>query len=370
MMAQTYTERNYGCRVETEGTFKGMRTIVIQNEYIRLSLLLDKGSDIYELLYKPKDTDFLWRSPIGIRNPIRGPTFETSYESFMGNYHGGWQEVFPSGSGSSIYKGGTTGYHGEVAYTQWGHEVTINDPDTVEVMLKTKTIRTPFILEKRIRLESGKPVVFIEEKIINYGNSDLSFMWGHHPSFGAPFLSKDCILSLPPCEVITQPETMPNTRFPAGCKFNWPWAIDVQQKKVDLRKIPDSSIHCSDMLYARNLKEGWYAITNRQSGIGIGMVWPVEMFPYIWVWQEFGGTEGFPWYGNAYTMAVEPFTSIPEKGENGLIEAMKNGTAEWIASHQAIKKEFKVVVFETDADVKRINESGTVEFNETVKEEH
>jgi hypothetical protein len=361
-------ERNYGCRVTTNITYHSMNTVVIENELIRISILLDKGSDIFELLYKPKDVDFMWRSPIGIRNPEDDQASEMTFEYFMRVYHGGWQEIFPSGSGSSNYMGVETGFHGEVAYLKWNCEVTKDTPKVVEIKLKVKTVRTPFVLEKTIRLESYNPVIFFEENIKNCGNVDMAFMWGHHPSFGAPFLSEECILSLPQCEIMTQPNPGLHSRFSAGQTFNWPYAVDVKGNSIDLRAIPNKEVKYTDMLYARFLNESWYTITNRELEIGIGFVWPKEMFPYLWIWQEFGGTSGFPWYENAYTMALEPFTSLPKSGQNGLEEAIKNGTAAYISSKEEIKKEFKVVVFESNLSVKKLNQSGSVEYYENTRE--
>ena len=61
-------ERNFGCRIR-EFQYKGLRTVTLENELLRAGILADKGSDIFELLYKPKDVDFLWHSPWGVRNP-------------------------------------------------------------------------------------------------------------------------------------------------------------------------------------------------------------------------------------------------------------------------------------------------------------
>ena len=39
-----------------------------------------------------------------------------------------------------------------------------------------------------------------------------------------------------------------------------------------------------------------------------------DVFPYAWLWQELGATEGPPWLGRAYTIAIEPATSFPATG--------------------------------------------------------
>ena len=62
---------NHGCRISDAWTFKGMRTIILENELLRVTVLVDKGSDIVEFRYKPRDLDFLYFAPGGIRNPAR-----------------------------------------------------------------------------------------------------------------------------------------------------------------------------------------------------------------------------------------------------------------------------------------------------------
>lgn len=63
------TQRNYGCRIHDQYTYLGMRTLVMENDQLRISILVDKGTETYELLYKPKDLDFMWLSENGIQNP-------------------------------------------------------------------------------------------------------------------------------------------------------------------------------------------------------------------------------------------------------------------------------------------------------------
>ncbi|WP_052947581.1 DUF4432 family protein [Aneurinibacillus tyrosinisolvens] len=261
----------------------------------------------------------------------------------MDHYHGGWQELFPSGSGPGFYQGAYLGYHGEVASCAWDYRILVDEPEVIEVLLTVKTLRTPFLLEKKIRLESGKSIIYLQEKITNYGKKGMHFMWGHHPSFGAPFLSEECTLALPPCKIIPLQKPGDNSRLSKAEEFDWPLGIDREGNQVDLRQIRGSEAACSDMLFATSYKEGWYALTNHRMGLGVGMVWPVEDFPHLWIWQDFGGTADYPWYGNAYTMAVEPFTSRVDRGDDGLNEAIRNGTAAWIGAGEETAKELKVV---------------------------
>ena len=89
-MTHYQLERNYGCRVSDAWTFRGLKTAVIENELLRVVVVIDKGADIYQFVHKPTDTDFLWRSPWGVRDPrARIPT--------TGSGEGGWMDVYEGG---------------------------------------------------------------------------------------------------------------------------------------------------------------------------------------------------------------------------------------------------------------------------------
>src|SRR5205807_7176751 len=81
-------ERNYACRI-TECTFRGLRSVILENQIIRISVAADKGADMYEFLHKPTDTEFLLRTPLGLRSqPPVLPTINLREGSFSDFYDG------------------------------------------------------------------------------------------------------------------------------------------------------------------------------------------------------------------------------------------------------------------------------------------
>ncbi len=59
---------------------------------------------------------------------------------------------------------------------------------------------------------------------------------------------------------------------------------------------------------------GWFSITSPTTGLSVRMDWDVDVFPHAWFWQELHATEGFPWFGRAYVVAVEPANVLPGEG--------------------------------------------------------
>ncbi len=62
-------QRNWGARV-SDYQYKGMKVGFLENELLRVGVLADKGTDVFEFNYKPKDMDFVWLAAGGVRNPV------------------------------------------------------------------------------------------------------------------------------------------------------------------------------------------------------------------------------------------------------------------------------------------------------------
>ena len=97
-----------------------MKTLVLENEKMKVSILLDKGSDIFQVIYKPLDIDVMWHSPKGYRNPTkRIQSITDQAEAFTDNYGGGWNDIFPNYGFASSNRGTKFGLHGESALLPW-----------------------------------------------------------------------------------------------------------------------------------------------------------------------------------------------------------------------------------------------------------
>jgi hypothetical protein len=358
-----YHERNWGARL-TEWTYRGLRCLTLENEILRVSLLVDKGSDLFEFLHKPTDTDFLWRSPAGIRRPdVFVPTSSRPEGAFLDYYEGGWQECFPSGGTPAQAYGTPFGQHGEVCLIPWEYTILSDEPDVVQVRLWVRTYRTPFRLEKTLTLHRNAGLLAIDEVVVNEGQVAVDFVWGHHPALGAPFLDETCVLHLAGARVQVLDLGTP-MRCQAGTGYTWPYVPGPAAKAVDLRGFPPHSQRTSDLAIFTALQAGWYAVTNRQRRVGFGLVWPLEVFPALWYWQEFHGVEAYPWYGRNYTIALEPW-STPDLN---LPAAQATGTHRRLEPGESLRVWLKAVAYAGLTGVDRIGPEGTVEGGRSATE--
>jgi hypothetical protein len=348
-------ERNYGCRI-TETIYRGLRTVTLENEMVRVSFLADKGTDIFEFLHKPTDTDFMWRSPLGVRNPAMFvPTIPRPEGAFLDYYEGGWQECLPTGGNPAEYAGTKFGPHGEVCLVPWDYTILENEPERVQVRYEVRTYRTPCYLQKTVTLERNSGVLAFSEQLTNEGAVPLDLMWGHHPAFGPPFLDESCVIDLPGATVRTI-ETEQTGRCKPGAEWSWPRVPGKDGPPIDLGRIAPPETRAHDLAILTDLQAGWYAITNTTRRVGFGMVWPVATFGALWYWQVFGGAMAQPWYGRTYNIALEPWTTPHLTIE----EAIAQGTQRVLAPGEALELEFKAVAYAGIDRVLAIGPDGAV----------
>jgi len=337
--------RKTGCRMSLDYTYRGMRVAFLENEVIRVGVLLDKGADIFEFTYKPADLDFMWQSPIEMRKPFVA-TSALPEGAFHDYFYGGWQEVLPSaGWASEPYLGTFQGLHGEVSLLPFEAFIQEDQPDLVSLKTRVRTYRSPLTLERTMTVKKNLAALFIHERLVNESESEFAVMWGHHPALGAPFLDENCVVATPAKKV----EVLafhPNGLWKPGGDYDFPMVPNQRSgEKQDIRRVLPRETRSVDVVFFKELSEGWYNITNQKTGLGFGMAWDVSLFKYLWMWQVYGGHNDYPWYGRTYNCALEPFTSYPPAG---IQNAIKNGSALILKPAEVIETDLVAVAFQSD----------------------
>ena len=352
-----YSARHHHCRTE-EYLWRGHRLVVLENELLRVAVVASKGADIIEFRYKPRDLDVLWHAPQALLPP--GETVGTAAASqghFLDYYAGGWQEVLPNAGPATTYRGAELGLHGEVAMLPWDYRVLDDRPERVELEFSVETRRTPFRLERRMALESGVPVISFEERVTNLGEEELAFAWGHHPAFGPPFLEAGCLIEMPPCSVV-EPSYSKNLRrrFALERISTFPYMDNEAGEPARVDEVLGKDARTEDVVVFSGMNEGWYALRNPRLALAVGMVWDVKVFPYVWCWQVYGGSLGYPYYGREHIVALEPFNCplLP------LAECVDQRLAPVLAPAGHISTRLEAGIYEAGSKIGRIGFGGKV----------
>jgi len=320
----------------TTETIDGHAAVSLDNQRLCVTVLPEKGADIYRLVHLPDGVDVLMKTPWGLRPPGgQAPT------DFLENYEGGWQELFPSANDSCTYRGTPIPFHGEVALQAWSWEP-VQGSDTAAAFRVTSPA-TGLTLERVMRLPAGASRLVLEEQVTNPGQVPVEFVWGHHVVLGAPFLEAGCQVEIPATTILT-PEVLyepGSARLAAGQRSAWPWAVGrTPDARVDLRHVPGPEAHGHDDAYLLDLSHGDLAVTNPRLHLRFSLTWDASVFGCVVFWQPLGGADLPPLTG-IYGLGVEPWVSrfnlvqAVEQGEALRLEAGASLRTQLVASIEA-----------------------------------
>lgn len=323
-----------------------------------MGVLVDKGADIFEFTYKPRDVDFMWQSPIELRRPFVS-TSALPEGAFHDYFYGGWQEVLPSaGWASEPYLGTYQGLHGEASLLPFEVAVTEDSPERVEIRLRVRLYRSPLALERTMSLRRGSATLYIHERLHNESAEKFAVMWGHHPAVGEPFLDDSCVVQTP-AKRVEALAFHPNGLWETGVDFDLPYAKNRRTGQLeDITRVRGRDAKSVDVVFMKGLDQGWFGLTNRRQRLGFGMAWNPDLFKYLWMWQVYGGHNDYPWYGRTYNCALEPFTSYPPAG---IKKAIENGTALIMDPGATIETDLVAVAY-TGEGIRGIATDGNIVF--------
>jgi len=346
------------CRLDENINISGVPGFSMENRHLRVVVLSGKGTDIFELRDKASGVDVLFKTPWGLRNPqtyVHDTPSATA--PFMDFYPGGWQELFPNAGNNCIYKGAELGFHGEICKVPWEFTVLKNSPAEVAVKCRVRTVRCPFLVEKTLTLKPDAALE-IEETVTNEGAEPMDFMWGHHPAFGAPFLDEHCRLFTPATGVETAHALPAHQLLPPETSFQtFPKVRTVDGDEFDLSRMQLPTARFAHLSYLMGLKDGWYCLVNEKTRLGVALRWDLDVFRYLWLWQEFCGTLQYPWWGQGYVTGIEPHSSIPGLG---LDKAIERGTQLTLTPKRSLSTRLCVSLFQAEGEPKGVTEDGKV----------
>ncbi len=101
--------------VNTDWSYSGLRTVVLENRLLRVVILPAAGAKIWQITYKPHDADLLWN------NPRIAPSRLPSNSHYDDVWSGGWDELFPNDE-ISVIEGEGYPDHGELWTGEWDAE--------------------------------------------------------------------------------------------------------------------------------------------------------------------------------------------------------------------------------------------------------
>lgn len=277
--------------------------IEISSDELRAVIRPEKGADILSIRVQADGTELLWQAPWGPRHLGAHTSAESSLDHWVARNGGGWNVLIPNAGPPREGHGVTWGFHGEAAVIAW--DVKSRSPRSVT--LATSLFTAPLDLVRVVTLEGD--TLQIDETVVNRSPDPTHFRWGHHPTFGQPLVEAGARIELAARQtVVAAASGFHGAR--SGSAGSWPVVAGDDLSVVGA----DRSL----LAYLTGLDSGRVRLINERRGLSVELVWPVELFPWLWVWEELDHTSGHPWFRSTRALALEPHSGTPD-GSDGIV---------------------------------------------------
>lgn len=265
--------------------------LTLENSALRLLLRPDLGGRIDQLTDLRTGQDWLWHPPGYDPTQTRSLPLGASFDD---QWSGGWDEMFPNDAAGN-FRGYDLVDHGEF----WSQPWQVVEHSSHSVSLTYQCQRVPVAVEKTIHLNADQTAM-IQYRFQNQSDDTIPFLFKQHAA-----------LAIAPGDEILLPDCLVEAAFlefskligQAG-KFPFPQAVAADGSNVDLRYVPDRSSGLQEFYYCSELARGECGI-RRQDGSSLRFQFDRADFPYVWVFQSYGG------WKDHYMLVMEPATTMP-----------------------------------------------------------
>ncbi len=218
---------------------------------------------------------------------------------------------------------------GEVWSIPWDYSVSRTEerPQAVTLVTSVTSPITPCKLTRTLTLKEGEASIHLEYALENLSHDSLKFLWKLHPALA---INETCSIEIPASKGIIDPRYR-HLYSETSAEYAWPNAIDRDEKRVDVSRIPATEHSCSTH-YVTNLQDGVVKFRNPRDNLDATFKFPKEIFTSVWLFLAYGG------YRSIYTAVIEPSTSYPYD----LAQAIKEGNFSLIKPDSKLKCDIDV----------------------------
>jgi hypothetical protein len=296
-----------------------VRTIELENDWLKASLLPEVGAKIYDLIWKARGRNLLWHNP---RIAPQAYSVEGSFDNY---WCGGWDDCFPT-CDACEFQGEQYPNLGEFRSLSW----TIESQSCTAATLSAFGPISPVRAEKSVVLDTTQPLLRMSYRVRNLGPLALNFIWGTHPAL-QPY--GEMILRIPAKTGIVGEASAPRFGAP-GQRYAWP-ILTTGHSEEDMSRVRGREVGAYCGHYATDLEAGWYAVEDVISGDGFLVRFPADVCPYLWLWLAYGGYRGH------HHIIIEPWTSYPVN----LADAVRRDTSRRLAPGETFAVELCATVY-------------------------
>ena len=315
----------------TSRDVRGWEVLRLRSDQVSVDVVPGLGGTITDLSRRADEAALLWSTPWGLRRQGAWSLPGSSEAVMLDSYPGGWQTLFPNGGDTAVLHGVEWGHDGETRLNwldwEWRDD---------GLAMSGRLVRSPFEVTKSVAVAGD--TVTVEETVTNVGGEAVEVMWGSQLALGGDLVGPGTTVSTSASVV------RPDPRASSGTSYEdlMPWPRSHGQRSVvNLSRLPGPEAGESRLAYLTDFAAPALTVRNATGSLGVDLTWD-ETWPYVCYSLEAGGRSGFPWFGNAYFLALTPTSSWPA---HGLHEVRRtSATAVWVQPGERLASRLAVRV--------------------------
>jgi hypothetical protein len=334
-----------------ETTYRNRRAVRIENDEIRLTVLIE-GGHVAEILHKASGVNPLWTPPWpsiepSTYDPARHREYGADAESkllagIMG--HNLCMDIFGGVSEEEAAAGLTV--HGEAPVA--AYEIA---PEGAALVARATFPASQLRFERRIALDAG--TVRFTETVENLAAADRPIGWTQHVTLGPPFLEKGLTEFRASATRSKVYEAAFGDTYEAGVRFDWPNAPRNGGGAIDLRVFTDAAVSAG---YTTHLmdparEEAFFLAFSPRTRVVFGYAWRQSDFPWLGIWEENHSRQGPPWNGRTMTRGMEFGVSpMPETRRKMIGRGALFGVPgyRWIPARSRVRVEYRAFIGQSE----------------------
>ncbi len=284
-------------RVSRDWQYRGMQALLLENRRIRIAVLPSTGGRIFQFIDKRGDADLLWHHPRRSPEPV-----------ILGSpgadlwWTGGIDDIFPTDF-ACAYRNEALPYLGELWTNSWDWQVDDSaEKGAVSVRLSTRTVISPFEVEKRITLRGEEDRFSVRWHIRNIGYSAYDWYFGIHPGVE---VARGGRLMFPLRAAVIDDCWPPGLMGRKGTEYRWPMCPAEKGGAIDLREVPGPEAGWWTFQYGLDLQEGFLGVLDPSARRAFCMSFDKDFFPNLNFYLGYGG------WRNTYSIIPQIATGWP-----------------------------------------------------------
>jgi hypothetical protein len=293
-----------------ETVYRGRRAVFLENELVRVTVLLE-GGHVAEIADRKTKVNPLWTPPWPTIEPSvydagKHPEYGADSESrLLAGIHGHniCLDIFGPPSEQEAARGLTV--HGEAAVAPYSFEEAPG-----QLAMETSLPLAQLRFTRTLRLLPKTRTVEFVDVVDNLSKCDRPIAWTEHVTLGPPFLAKGVtqFRSNVRKSMVAYPDFSNGLGYmKPGNQFEWPFVPRQDGGTEDLRLFTDAPVSAGFTAHLVDPSSDWGFFTafNPRTRTAVGYVWRRKDFPWLSIWEENHSLQAPPWNGSTLTRGME-----------------------------------------------------------------